>query len=64
MITDFGAALLSSSVPSTSRTGHTGTKEFLAPEAMPGEDGSYKKYDMRCDIWSTGIILYFMAYKF
>ena len=51
-IVDFG---LSSRIKKNQKLNNTvGTPYFIAPEILKGE------YDERCDIWSIGIILYYM----
>lgn len=56
IVTDFGESQRISEVTSD-RTGNTGTIEFCAPEIARGEPHSKAS-----DIWSLGMILYFMSF--
>ena len=38
---------------------YAGTLDFMAPEILEGKD-----YDLNCDIWSMGVITYFMLAGF
>lgn len=65
LITDFGEANDSPGSLST-RTGATGTIEFVAPELLLTEKRSGKflyRQSMRTDMWSLGLILYWMLTK-
>ena len=40
-------------------TTYAGTLDFMAPEILEGQD-----YDLTCDIWSMGVITYFLLAGF
>ena len=66
MISDFGECeLLDQMIPDRQRSGATGTLEFMAPELLE-EDASTGKpkniFDTRSDIWSVGMIAYYMLH--
>ena len=57
-IADFGCAKITENqLKGSKMTYNIGTPIYSAPEVV--NEG---KYDQRCDIWSAGIILYFMIY--
>ncbi|KAL6075994.1 putative serine/threonine-protein kinase iks1 [Balamuthia mandrillaris] len=48
------------------RTGNTGTIEYMAPEVLLTDplSGQYKHdYSEKSDVWSLGVILYFLCYS-
>lgn len=63
LITDFGTCIERSDKSGT-RTGNTGTVEYLSPELLRKEcDGSYStSYDEKTDIWSLGVLLFAMCF--
>lgn len=57
-IADFGCAkILEKHLKAAKLTYNIGTPIYSAPEVF-----NEWKYDQRCDVWSAGIILYFMIY--
>jgi serine/threonine protein kinase len=56
IVTDFGESQKISEI-TADRTGNTGTIEFCAPEVVQGEPHSKAS-----DIWSLGMILYFISF--
>eukprot|EP01127_Copromyxa_protea_P019891 TRINITY_DN6546_c0_g1_i1.p1 TRINITY_DN6546_c0_g1~~TRINITY_DN6546_c0_g1_i1.p1 ORF type:complete len:580 (-),score=94.69 TRINITY_DN6546_c0_g1_i1:111-1850(-) len=62
MISDFGTAVFKKRVGGDTRTGHTGTPEWVPPEFIK-RNGSLYEYDAHADIWGLGLILYFLAYS-
>jgi len=68
LISDFGTCTASKGRtkldPPIKRTGNTGTLEYVAPELLREKDGKFSEdFDIKCDIWSLGIILYAMAFS-
>ncbi|MBI2931145.1 MAG: protein kinase [Planctomycetes bacterium] len=56
-VTDFGLAHLEQETTALTRTGTVlGTAHYMAPEQIRGE-----KVDQTADIWSLGVMLYFMV---
>jgi serine/threonine protein kinase len=67
LISDFGTAVMLNtpgSLAQHNRTGATGTLEWLAPELVADGTpiGSTMTYNAKSDMWSVGLILFFMAY--
>ncbi len=52
-LTDFGVAKVDSAHDDRTRSGLVGTPHYMAPEQIDGE-----LLDARCDLFSTGVILY------
>ena len=45
------------------RTGHTGTLEYMAPEAVvPGADGRLRELTSKADVWSLGILFHLLIF--
>jgi serine/threonine protein kinase len=60
-IADFGCAKLVEFMNTyryTSNSFNIGTPMYSAPEIL-----NMEAYDERCDVWSVGVILYFMVYE-
>lgn len=58
MLSDFGTSrdMLS---PNRTRSGHTGTLEYTAPETLPSPTtGLLRQVDSKADMWSLGMILH------
>ena len=64
LLSDFGECELLSSIGSRERTGATGTLEFMAPELLTSNElGHYgTAYDCSSDIWSFGLVLFYICY--
>ena len=63
LISDFGESIEYRDLE-FERTGSTGTIEFTAPELLVNDGGCYKGcHDYQTDLWSLGIILYFLCYS-
>jgi serine/threonine protein kinase len=64
LISDFGECenLNETSLGPVERTGYTGTLEFTAPELLKEDTKGnyYVDYSQACDLWSLGMILYFL----
>lgn len=54
-VIDFGMSKLSQSNKKINLSTYCGTIDFIAPEVFEG-----KFYDQSCDLWSIGVIAYFM----
>ena len=66
MISDFGECQLISTLDSGQRrTGATGTLEFVAPELLRrNAEGQFEStHSLATDIWSLGVVLYFLCYS-
>lgn len=62
ILTDFGDAELPTDV--YSRTGYTGTLEFIAPELLTKTKNEYtSRFSTSTDVWSLGIICYLLCYS-
>ncbi|KAL4073519.1 kinase-like domain-containing protein [Scleroderma citrinum] len=62
MLSDFGTSrdMLQ---PSGSRSGNTGTLEYVSPESLPSpQTGFLKEVDSKSDMWSLGMILHKMIF--
>ncbi|KAJ1729251.1 putative serine/threonine-protein kinase iks1 [Coemansia biformis] len=64
MLTDFGECEILSHLEKRDRTGATGTMEFMAPELLEvDEAGRYLDiYTTKSDMWSLGMVLYYLCY--
>lgn len=62
LISDFGEVQAESSVRKS--TGATGTISYCAPEVLRQDTvtGLYGNFTTKSDIWSLGMILYFMCF--
>ena len=71
LISDFGecavlAEINNRTTGKLNRTGCTGTLEFMAPELLLKENNGgeyYYNHSKNSDIWSLGIILYYLSYS-
>ncbi|OLY84872.1 putative serine/threonine-protein kinase iksA [Smittium mucronatum] len=65
LLTDFGECEVVSGREDRLRTGATGTMEFMAPELIKtDENGEYlDDYSTKADMWSLGMLLYFMCFS-
>ncbi|KAJ2089601.1 putative serine/threonine-protein kinase iks1 [Coemansia sp. RSA 487] len=65
MLTDFGECEILSQLEKRNRTGATGTLEFMAPELIEVDSmGRYlDSYSTKADMWSLGIVLYYLCYS-
>ncbi|RHZ44213.1 hypothetical protein Glove_750g11 [Diversispora epigaea] len=65
LISDFGECEILDQLTDRDRTGATGTLEFMAPELLKvDESGLYhKNYSSKSDMWSLGIVLYYLCYS-
>lgn len=62
MLSDFGSSRLLGDTPSR-RTGHTGTMEYMAPEAvLPDASGGLAELTNKADVWSLGIVFHMLAF--
>lgn len=64
LISDFGECEDLEGTPDSDRTGATGTLEFMAPEhvRMDPSGRHIKEYSPKADMWSLGMILYYLCY--
>ncbi|KAJ2727135.1 putative serine/threonine-protein kinase iks1 [Coemansia sp. Benny D115] len=64
MLTDFGECEILSHLEKRDRTGATGTMEFMAPELLKVDDtGRFlDSYSTKSDMWSLGMVLYYLCY--
>ncbi|WFD33612.1 hypothetical protein MCUN1_000425 [Malassezia cuniculi] len=61
MLSDFGSCRLFSDMDR--RTGHTGTMEYMAPEAvLPRANGEFMILSEKADVWSLGIVFYMLTF--
>ncbi|GES78168.1 kinase-like domain-containing protein [Rhizophagus clarus] len=65
LISDFGECEILDQLSERERTGATGTLEFMAPELLTVDmDGKYyKDYSQKSDMWSLGMVLYYLCYS-
>ncbi|CAG8467270.1 8906_t:CDS:10 [Diversispora eburnea] len=65
LISDFGECEILDQLTDRDRTGATGTLEFMAPELLKvDERGLYHKdYSSKSDMWSLGMVLYYLCYS-
>ncbi|KAJ2355998.1 putative serine/threonine-protein kinase iks1, partial [Coemansia sp. RSA 2618] len=65
MLTDFGECEILSHIEKRDRTGATGTMEFMAPELIEVDStGRYlDSYSTKSDMWSLGMVLYYLCYS-
>lgn len=69
LLSDFGECEIISEIHDRSRTGNTGTMEFMAPELLQTdpETGGFLNtveiYSPTTDLWSLGMILYYLCYS-
>ncbi|KAF9273840.1 putative serine/threonine-protein kinase iks1 [Mortierella alpina] len=65
LITDFGECEVLDQAAKRNRTGATGTLEFLAPELLAVDsEGRYTdEFSFKGDMWSLGMVLYYLCYS-
>ncbi|CAG8441908.1 14708_t:CDS:10 [Funneliformis mosseae] len=65
LISDFGECEILDQLSERDRTGATGTLEFMAPELLSVDEGGnfYKDYSPKSDMWSLGMVLYYLCYS-
>jgi len=65
LISDFGECEILDQLTERDRTGATGTLAFMAPELLTVDStGKYlKEYSPKSDMWSLGIVLYYLCYS-
>ncbi|KAJ2883336.1 putative serine/threonine-protein kinase iks1 [Coemansia asiatica] len=65
MLTDFGECEILSHLEKRDRTGATGTLEFMAPELLKVDDAGrfLDSYSTKSDMWSLGMVLYYLCYS-
>ncbi|CAG8620906.1 10447_t:CDS:10, partial [Gigaspora margarita] len=65
LISDFGECEIVDQLTERDRTGATGTLEFMAPELITVDArGHYlKEYSQKSDMWSLGMVLYYLCYS-
>ncbi|CAI2173717.1 18062_t:CDS:10 [Funneliformis geosporum] len=65
LISDFGECEILDQLSERDRTGATGTLEFMAPELLTVDEGGkfYKDYSPKSDMWSLGMVLYYLCYS-
>ncbi|KAF9114544.1 hypothetical protein BGX27_010519 [Mortierella sp. AM989] len=65
LITDFGECEILDQAAKRDRTGATGTLEFLAPELLAVDsEGRYtNEFSFKGDMWSLGMVLYYLCYS-
>lgn len=62
LLSDFGSALPQHENWSRTRTGNTGTLEYMAPETIVPHDGRLAELTSKADVWSLGILLYTLIF--
>ncbi|RIA96204.1 kinase-like domain-containing protein [Glomus cerebriforme] len=65
LISDFGECEILDQLTERERTGATGTLEFMAPELLTVDERGkfYKDYSQKSDMWSLGMVLYYLCYS-
>ncbi|CAB4428893.1 unnamed protein product [Rhizophagus irregularis] len=65
LISDFGECEILDQLSERDRTGATGTLEFMAPELLTVDENGkyYKDYSQKSDMWSLGMVLYYLCYS-
>ncbi|RKP38994.1 kinase-like domain-containing protein, partial [Dimargaris cristalligena] len=65
ILSDFGECEDMSHLEQRDRTGATGTLEYMAPELLQVDQrGRYlDAYSVKADVWSLGMILYYLCYS-
>ncbi|PWY99783.1 kinase-like protein [Testicularia cyperi] len=64
MLSDFGSSLLVQDNWARTRSGHTGTIEYMSPETVLVDPvtGQLKELSSKADIWSLGMILHLLLF--
>ncbi|WFD30241.1 putative serine/threonine-protein kinase iks1 [Malassezia sp. CBS 17886] len=64
MLSDFGSSLSLEASWARRRTGHTGTMEYMPPEAVlpDARTGRFSELSSRADIWSLGILFHLLIF--
>ncbi|KAJ2638330.1 putative serine/threonine-protein kinase iks1, partial [Coemansia sp. RSA 1694] len=65
LLTDFGECEILSHLEKRDRTGATGTLEFMPPELIEVDDAGrfLDSYSTKSDMWSLGMVLYYLCYS-
>lgn len=62
MLGDFGSSLHAQAKARTTRTGHTGTLEYMAPEVLFQQEGRLVELSSKADIWSLGVLFHLLLF--
>lgn len=63
LLSDFGSSLLLHDNWTRTRSGHTGTMEYMAPEAVfPDTTGRLAELSSKADMWSLGVVLHLLLF--
>lgn len=63
LLSDFGSSVPLHQNWMRTRTGHTGTLEYMAPEAVvPDANGALSELSSKADIWSLGILFHLLVF--
>ena len=64
MLSDFGSSLLLHDNWGRTRSGHTGTMEYMAPETIvvDAHTGRLRELSSKADVWSLGMILHVLLF--
>lgn len=62
LLSDFGSSLSQHQNWMRTRTGNTGTLEYMAPETIVPHEGQLAELTSKADIWSLGILLYTLIF--
>ncbi|GAK63928.1 kinase-like protein [Moesziomyces antarcticus] len=63
LLSDFGSSLLLHDSWTRTRSGHTGTMEYMAPEAVFADAGGrLAELSSKADMWSLGVVLHLLLF--
>ncbi|WFC97741.1 putative serine/threonine-protein kinase iks1 [Malassezia yamatoensis] len=63
LLSDFGSSMPQHQNWARKRTGHTGTIEYMAPEAvLPDANGHFQEITSKADIWSLGVLFHLLVF--